>query len=96
MFLKFVFGNIIQDILLGVWTKRGVGHGVGHGLSYGPLSGLPVVSFFFKTRLRIALNLFKQCAPIICHIYDTSVLMVAFCSNFLRPVSNVEIYMCRI
>ena len=45
-----------------VRTKRGVGH----GLSY----GLPVV-IFFKTGLSIAVNLFKQCTPTICHIYDT-------------------------
>ena len=40
--------------LVGVWTKRGVGHGLGHGvghglphgLPYGPPYGLPVVIFF--------------------------------------------------
>ena len=56
---------------MGVWLKRevgyGLGHGVGHGLPYGlpygPPYGLPVVNFFSKTRLSIAINLCKQCAP---------------------------------
>ena len=46
----------------------GLDHGVGHGLPYGPLYGLPVVSFA-KTRLRIPANLCKPRAPSICHIY---------------------------
>ena len=57
-----------------VWTKRGVGHGLPYGLPYGPPYGppygLPVVSFF-KTRLSIAVNLCKQRAPSICHIFDS-------------------------
>ena len=57
---------------------HGVGHGLLYGLSYGPPYGLPVVNFV-TTRLSIAVNLCKQRAPSICHIY---VLLVVFCSNF--------------
>ena len=51
--------------------KCGVGHGVGDGLPYGPSYGLAVVSFV-KAQLSIAANLCKLCAPLICHIYDST------------------------
>ena len=62
-----------------VWTKRWVGHGLPYGPPYGPPYdppygppyGLPVVNFS-KTRLSTAVNLCKQRAQSICHIFDST------------------------
>ena len=40
--------------------------------------------FFFNTRLSIAINLCKQCAPSMCHIYNS--VLLAFC-----PLSGVSL-----
>ena len=67
-----------------MWTKRGVGY----GLPYGPPYGLAEVNFF-KTQLSIAVNLCKQSAPLICHIYDSllELLTVPMTTKHMKPFS---------
>ena len=72
-----------------MWTKRGVGHGAGHGLPYGlpygPPYCLPVVIFFFKTRLSIAVN---QCVNNMLHQSDISTTLFCPLGGISRKFSK--------